>query len=53
MKFLFYFIVILVIFGGLNWLFVVLDYNVVEKWFGFMLVFVDIIYWFIGFFVIY
>ena len=48
MKFLSYLTVILVILGGLNWLFVALDYNVVEKWFGSMPALVDTIYWLIG-----
>ncbi|WP_255407157.1 DUF378 domain-containing protein, partial [Bacillus sp. S1-R2T1-FB] len=35
----------LVILGGLNWLFVALDYNVVEQWLGFMRARSDPIYW--------
>ena len=53
MKFLSYLTVILVILGGLNWLFVALDYNVVEKWFGSMPALVDTIYWLIGLSAIY
>lgn len=53
MKFLSYLTVILVILGGLNWLFVALDYNVVEKWFGSMPALVDTIYWLFGLSAIY
>ncbi|MGR5877020.1 DUF378 domain-containing protein [Bacillus pacificus] len=53
MEFLSYLTVILVILGGLNWLFVALDYNVVEKWFGSMPALVDTIYWLIGLSAIY
>ncbi|PEY43920.1 DUF378 domain-containing protein [Bacillus cereus] len=53
MKFLSYLTVILVILGGLDWLFVALDYNVVEKWFGSTPALVDTIYWLFGLSAIY
>ncbi|EOW9527459.1 DUF378 domain-containing protein [Bacillus cytotoxicus] len=48
MKFLSYLTVVLVILGGLNWLGVALDYNVIENWFGSMPALVDTIYWLFG-----
>ncbi|WP_242222527.1 DUF378 domain-containing protein [Bacillus cereus group sp. BfR-BA-01380] len=48
MKFLSYLTVILVIIGGLNWLFVALDFNLVEKVFGSVPALVDTVYWLIG-----
>ena len=48
MKFLSYLTVILVILGGLNWLFVAFDYNVVEKLFGSTPALVDTVYWLFG-----
>ncbi|ABS22351.1 DUF378 domain-containing protein [Bacillus cytotoxicus] len=48
MKFLSYLTAVLVILGGLNWLGVALDYNVIENWFGSMPALVDTIYWLFG-----
>ncbi|MDM5155401.1 DUF378 domain-containing protein [Bacillus sp. DX1.1] len=53
MKFLSYLTAILVILGGLNWLFVALDYNVVEKLFGSTPALVDTVYWLFGLSAIY
>ncbi|KOO42812.1 DUF378 domain-containing protein [Priestia koreensis] len=39
---------VLLIIGGLNWLFVSLDFNLVTKLFGSSPTLVDIIYWAIG-----
>jgi uncharacterized membrane protein YuzA (DUF378 family) len=48
MKFLSYLTMILLIVGGLNWLFVALDFNLVEKVFGSVPALVDTVYWLVG-----
>ncbi|MDG4656999.1 DUF378 domain-containing protein [Ectobacillus antri] len=48
MKFLSYLTTILLIVGGLNWLFVALDFNLVEEVFGSVPALVDTVYWLVG-----
>ncbi|MFX3625363.1 MAG: DUF378 domain-containing protein [Ectobacillus sp.] len=48
MKFLSYLTSLLVIIGGLNWLFVALDFNLVEQIFGSIPALVDTVYWLVG-----
>lgn len=48
MKFLSYLTAILVIIGGLNWLCVALDFNVVEELFGSVPALVKTVYWLVG-----
>lgn len=53
MKFLSYLTSILLIIGGLNWLFVALDFNLVETVFGSVSALVDTVYWLVGLSAIY
>ncbi|MBO9129200.1 DUF378 domain-containing protein [Bacillus sp. 165] len=48
MKFLSYLTFVLLVIGGLNWLFVALDYNVVEELFGESSGLTDTVYWLVG-----
>ncbi|GGE62857.1 DUF378 domain-containing protein [Priestia taiwanensis] len=48
MKFFNHFTFLLLVLGGLNWLFFALDFNVVDTVFGFSDVAVSIVYWLVG-----
>ncbi|WP_110114007.1 DUF378 domain-containing protein [Bacillus sp. CGMCC 1.16541] len=53
MRFLPVFTMVLLIIGGLNWLFVALDFNLVQELFGSMPQVVTFVYWLVGLSAIY
>ncbi len=48
MKFLTYLTFILLVIGGLNWLFTALDFNLVEELFGSSSTLTETVYWLVG-----